>query len=310
MAPAEHDIRRNPVNLSACNRSSDRARFEKEVPNPLDSRFSRSVGKRRFAPFFPAEVAPRARLANGSNLRRAPDLVLCNTDWQQRIMCERYRELPREKFVTLTNGFDDVTVPPNYNLSKHKPLLCLHLGGIYEGRRIDNFCADLSTLVKSKQSNQDAVKVVFVGDTEQSQITACRKVAGELLDSGLIEFRQRVDKEHAKGLLWMADLLLIFQGGYRAQIPLKFYEYLSTGKPIFAVSQQGALSELMTQMRAGIWTDEGDPFEIGKHFLASLSLPAHPADTIERCLAGRFHFRTLSNQLASWIRHLVDKRSV
>jgi hypothetical protein len=237
---------------------------------------------------------------------KSADLVICNTEWEQKVMCERYRKLPQEKFVTLTNGFDDVEVPPNLDLREHKPLCCLHLGGIYRGRRIDTFCAGLSILVKKQRLDPDAVKVLFLGDTDESQIAACREVAGELMDSGMIEFHQRVDKKEAERFLWEADLLLIFQGAYRAQIPLKFYEYLSTGKPMLAVSRKGALSEVMAQTGVGIWAGEDDPCEIGEKFLLALALPVQPPGAIQQRWAERFHFRSLSRQLAQWIRELVD----
>src|SRR5208283_3899068 len=98
--------------------------------------------------------------------------------------------------------------------------------------------------------------------------------------------------EQASRFLSQADLLLVFQGGHRAQIPLKFYEYLSTGKPIFAVSQEGALSELMAQTGMGVWAAEDDPCEIGEKFLHALSLPAQPAEAIQQRWADRFHFRS------------------
>ena len=164
----------------------------------------------------------------------------------------------------------------------------------------------LSILVKKQKLDPDAIKVLFLGDTDESQIAACREVASELMDSGMIEFHQRVDKEEARRFLWEADLLLVFQGGYRAQIPLKFYEYLSTGKPIFAVSQQGALSDVMAQTGVGIWAEEDDPSEIGEKFLLALTLPAQPAEAVQQRWAERFHFRSLSRQLAKWIRELVD----
>jgi hypothetical protein len=234
------------------------------------------------------------------------DLVICNTDWQHRVMCGRYPKLPREKFVTLTNGFDDVEAPHNLDLKKHKPLRCLHLGAIYKGRRIDTFCAGLSILVKKQKLDPDAVKVLFLGDTDESQIAACREVASELIDSGMIEFHQHVEKEEARRFLWEADLLLVFQGGYHTQVPFKFYEYFATGKPIFAVTRDGALGDLITQTGVGIWAGEDDPCEIGEKFLLALTLPAQPTEAIQRRWAERFHFRSLSRQLAKWIRELVD----
>jgi glycosyltransferase involved in cell wall biosynthesis len=237
---------------------------------------------------------------------KAADLVVCNTDWLCGVMRDRYRRVCANKFVTLTNGFDDLKAPPDKELHKHKPLRCLHLGGIYGGRRIDTFCASLSILLESQRLDRDAVKILFLGDTDELEIAACRRVAGSLMDSGMIEFHQRVDKVVANRFLWDADLLLIFQGRHRAQVPLKFYEYLSTGKPIFAVSQEGALSELMAQTGIGISVRENDPYEIGEKFLYALALPTQPAEVVQRRWAGQFHFRSLSGQLAQWIRELVD----
>jgi len=243
-----------------------------------------------------------------ANCVRAADLVISNTDWQHRVMCERYPTLPRERFVTLTNGFDNIEAPASLDVNKHKPLCCLHLGDIYQGRRIDTFCAGLSILVKERKLDPNSVKVLFLGYTEQSQIEACRKIAGELVNSGMIEFQQRVGKEEARRRLWEADLLLIFQGGYRAQVPLKFYEYLSTGKPVFAVAEPGALSELISHTGVGLWTGADNPREIAEKFLVSLTLPAKPAEVVQDRWAAQFHFRSLSRRLATWIRKLQEEQ--
>lgn len=97
-------------------------------------------------------------------------MVVCNTDWLNGAMRERYQKPPRNKFVTLTNGFDDVEAPHNLDLKKHKPLRCFHLGGIYGGRRIDTFCAGLSILVKKHKLHPNAVRVLFLGDTDESYL--------------------------------------------------------------------------------------------------------------------------------------------
>lgn len=237
---------------------------------------------------------------------KSADLIVCNTDSQREAMCERYDKLPINKFVTLTNGFDDDDIPRDLDLKKHKSLLCLHLGGIYGDRRIDTFCASLSSLVKNQTISPEAIKVLFVGNTDESQIAACRRVAGELVDMGIIEFRQRVNKSEATRLLWEADLLLIFQGEADTQIPFKFYEYLSTGKSVFAVAKPGALHKVMEETKAGICADQDDVGEIGQRFLLALSLKAQPPEEMRRRWEERFHFRSLSSQLATWVRELVN----
>jgi glycosyltransferase involved in cell wall biosynthesis len=237
---------------------------------------------------------------------RSADVVICNTDLLRTAMSERYRKLPQGRFVTLTNGFDSVEPPSDLELGNHKPLRCLHLGAIYGGRRIDTFCAGLALLVRGQRLNPKDLKITFVGHADDSQVAACREIAGELMESGMIEFHPQVEKEAAIRFLWDADLLIVFQGAHRFQIPLKFYEYLSTGKPIFAVSQAGALSDMVVQTGAGVWTPEDDPSEIAERFLFALTLPAQSPESIQERWGERFHFRSLSHQLADWIRALAQ----
>jgi glycosyltransferase involved in cell wall biosynthesis len=241
---------------------------------------------------------------------KSSDLVICNTNSQREVMSRRYNKLPAKKFVALTNGFDDDEIPSNVSLKKNKPLLCLHLGNVYGDRRIDTFCASLSALVKNQKLSPEAIKVMFVGHTVASQIEACRQVSSELLDRGIIEFHERMDKSEANRLLWQADLLLIFQGQAATQIPFKFYEYLPTGKPIFAVTTAGALNKVMEQTGAGICVEQDDINEIGQKFLLALSLPAQQPEEVRRRWAKHFHFRSLSSQLATWIREMVNERRV
>jgi glycosyltransferase involved in cell wall biosynthesis len=160
-------------------------------------------------------------------------------------------------------------------------------------------------LVKKQELDPSAIKILFIGHTDDSLVTGCREVAGELMDSGMIEFHPRVDREEAARLLWDADLLLAFPGN-RTQIPFKFYEYLSTGKPIFAVAKQGALTEMIAQTGVGICAESDDPSKIAEKFLLSLALPAQSPESIQRRWAERFHFRSLSRQLAHWIQDLVN----
>jgi Glycosyltransferase Family 4 len=240
---------------------------------------------------------------------RSAALVVCNTDWQQRVMSQRYPDIPEDRFITLTNGFDDDAASPELTRVKGKPILCLHLGNVYGGRRIDIFCAALSLMVQERKVSADETKIVFVGDIEDSQLAACRRVAGDLIDSGMIEFRRRVDSQEAKKILSEADLLLLFQGEFRAQIPLKFYEYLSTGKPMFAVCQPGALSDVIMQTDAGISVGDQDPREIGEQFLSALQLQSQPPEVVQQRWTEQFHFRSLTRRLAERIRCLVRRNA-
>jgi Glycosyl transferase 4-like domain/Glycosyl transferases group 1 len=236
------------------------------------------------------------------------DLVLCNTDQFRDTMKSRYPALPSKQFETLTNGFDDVVAPADLKLGKQRPLRCLHLGGIYGSRRIDTFCEAIGSLVANGRLNPEEIKISFVGHVDGSQRVACEKIAGNLIERGVIEFLSPVSKQEATKLLWGADLLLVFQGAYQLQVPLKFYEYLATGKPMFAVAQPGALTDLMTKTRTGIWAEEDNQTQIAERFLAAMDIPAQPPEHIQETWGREFHFRSLTQKLAGWVDSVAARR--
>jgi Glycosyl transferase 4-like domain len=244
---------------------------------------------------------------------RSADVVICNTEPLRQVFTQDYPELPRAHFVTLTNGFEDSPVPRVSTKSSEFPRLLLHFGSLYALRRIDTFCQAVADLVTNGKLDPRSFKLVFLGETDLSLISGAER-APELIRAGCLEFRRRVGWEEAQQVLWDADLLLLFQGGVRRpgwprsvgiHVPAKFYECLATGKPIFAIADEGALTDLLDSTGSGTWADPGDPSHIASKLLEALELPAYSPHEVQRRLNHRFHFRSLAAQLTSWIRPLT-----
>jgi glycosyltransferase involved in cell wall biosynthesis len=241
---------------------------------------------------------------------RWADLVVCNTDALRQNFAERYPGMPNTKWVTLTNGFDDSIADPPPKESNSSTRLLLHLGDIYGIRRTDTFFQAIADLAKAGKLDPTCTKIVFFGGADLPARVAARQWAGELVQSSCIEFRPRVSWRQAQEALWKADLLLLFQGGYRRTVPAKFYEYLQTGKPIFAVAEEGALTDLVGETESGIWADPGDPTNIAKKLLLALGLSARPPAEIQQRWAGKYHYRSLSGRLAEWVYKLAGAGAV
>ena len=96
-------------------------------------------------------------------------------------------------------------------------------------------------------------------------------------------------------------MLLLFQGSHALQVPAKFYEYLQTGVPILAVSEEGALTDVMGQTQAGIWVRPEDPREIALKLLDALKWPARNPEEVRKQFAPRCHYRNLARELGLWI---------
>jgi glycosyltransferase involved in cell wall biosynthesis len=235
---------------------------------------------------------------------RWADLVLSVTDGMRTQFAEQYPG-SAAKFVTLTNGFDGSKSIKPRTTSQSSQRLFLHLGKLYGGRRIDTFCKALVDLTQAGIINPARNKVLFVGENDAAIVATAQQVAPELLRNNCIEFRPRVPWSEAQRFLDRADVLLIFQGDHRCGVTAKFYEYLQTGKPIFAMVKEGDLSAMMKTTGCGVWADPNDPEDIASKFVDALNLQVRSSEEEER-LAQLYHFRSLTETLAVWIRLLTD----
>jgi glycosyltransferase involved in cell wall biosynthesis len=227
------------------------------------------------------------------------DVVVGNTEPLTAAFQRRYAGLDAAKFRTLTNGFEDLPVPSQRRANSRK--LLLHLGSLYAHRRIDTFLMALSELVGSGRLSPQSFEVLFQGETESSYFAEANRLVPQLMQNGCVRFSPRISSQQASMLLWQADLLLLFQGSHTLQVPAKFYEYLQTGIPILAVSEEGALAQAMEATQAGIWVRPADSREIAVKLLEALERPARNPDEVKRQFVARYHYRNLAGQLARWV---------
>lgn len=237
---------------------------------------------------------------------RNADLLIGNTERLTVAFQSRYPDLDAAKFRTLTNGFEDLVISSRRKTASKKRLL--HLGSLYAHRRIDTFLMSLADLVSSGRLAPDSFEVLFQGETEESYLAEAARLVPQLLEKGCIRFSPRIPWEEASQLLWDSDMLLLFQSGHALQVPAKFYEYLQTGIPILAVSEPGALPDVMEQTQAGIWVPPGDPRQIALKLMEALDRPARSPEAVRQQFAGRFHYRNLAGDLSQWIAAVCTPR--
>ncbi len=237
------------------------------------------------------------------------DLVICNTEPLRRSFVQRYPQMTPEKFVTLTNGYDDsIKQPQNVKPGQPEKLL-LHSGSIYGRRRIDTFLQAVSNLVDSGQLAPDSFRILFLGEIGDSSLGYAHKHAPGLIKTRRIEFEPSTDRwQEAQKLLWAADILLVFPGT-QLEVPAKFYEYLKTGKPILAVAEKGALTELVDMTGSGAWADPNDVAGIAQALLKVLKMAPRTPEEVERKWDAQFHFRSLTRRLAGMLQELSAKRA-
>jgi glycosyltransferase involved in cell wall biosynthesis len=235
---------------------------------------------------------------------RHAERVLCNTPRLRQLLVELHPELPAEKFLALSNGFDDLTISQGLGTRGDGRRVLLHIGSLYARRRIDSFCKVLNRLVERGRLPRASFRLVFLGHADRSLVETANQCAPELRREGALEFLPQMKWKEAQEMLWGADILLLFQGDMTHEIPAKFFEYLPTGKPVFAVVKQGALSELVESTGSGRWADPDDEEGITREFLGVLEHPSREPTEVQRQMRNRFHYSVLTAQLADWLREL------
>jgi len=265
-----------------------------------------------WAHFLPEAKGPQWRHRLQERLEdqsiRSADLVICNTDRLRQAFEKQYGELDSSKFRTLTNGYEDAQNSTPAKLPADKRVF-LHLGSIYGLRRIDTFLEAIANLIRSGRLDPKGFNLVFQGDLSPGFMVAAEKNVRDLKASGCLEFRSRVNRDEAQTVLWNADMLLLFQGNHELQVPAKFYEYLQTGIPIFAVTEDGALTDLLTSTRSGLWASPSDCSQIADRFLQVLQLPHRSPAYVQSNLSSQYHCVELTAKFSEWVQEVARRRA-
>jgi glycosyltransferase involved in cell wall biosynthesis len=235
------------------------------------------------------------------------DVVTCVTEALRGDFLVRYPKLPKSRFVVVTNGVDGTLPSSSLPRPRSSKVICLHLGALYRPglRRIDTFCQALVDLVRDGKLSLENFQVIFVGSESPASERIAQQIAPELIQNHCIEFLPRVTRRESDLLLESADVLLIFQGNHRISLPSKFFDYLGTGKPMLAVVEKGALSDMVEKTGSGTWVAPGDPKTISQKLLEILQFPTKTAEEIRPILA-QFHFRRLAGEFADLVRGVVS----
>jgi glycosyltransferase involved in cell wall biosynthesis len=177
--------------------------------------------------------------------------VICVSKGECDELRAEFPELQDEHFTYITNGYDpDDMVAESHTQDRSSRLTLIHAGTIYSGIAGEFFEA-LQQLVAQEPKVAKLINVHLVGETAREYADAIGLLvgAGIVMDHGL--------QPHGTTLRMVqaSDVLVILLGGttFRpSHLPSKVFEYLHAGKPIFAITQEGELAEIVRQSGLGI----------------------------------------------------------
>ncbi len=154
---------------------------------------------------------------------------------------KQYPEIDPGDWSVIPNGYDESLFPPydemvneKTNRSKREKITMLHSGILYgEGRNPKTFLRAIKSYLDKKEAD---LKVVFRGCGNESMIM---KMISELELDDWVSIGASVSYADAIKEMIQSDVLLVFQGAvYNKQIPAKIYEYIRSGRPILALTDE------------------------------------------------------------------------
>ena len=243
----------------------------------------------------------RAILANAAN-------VVVVTPGEPDELRAEFPRLAERRIAVITNGYDEEdfsTAATDEPDPAHVTIT--HTGTIY-GETGQEFFEAIEQLVEANGHLKDALRINLIGVDDGGDRAPVRRLAA----AGIL--RSRGSQPHAAALAWARRsdvLLLLSRSGTHgsSHIPAKVFEYLAIGRPILAIAEPGALTEILDRSGLGVTVRPGDVQEIQRTIL---SLYARwRAGTLRGRADGsyikRFDRRVLTERFAAVLEEAVSR---
>ncbi|MCY2967568.1 MAG: glycosyltransferase [Planctomycetota bacterium] len=246
---------------------------------------------------------------------RECDLVILNTDPMRDEFRAAHPKVPSEKFISIANGCDEIMARAVQTMLQSQPVsqpgiphsrselvrIC-HPGSLYHTRD-PRPIAEAVGIVRQRGWN---VRLEQIGNTSPSfameQFLADRNLSDSFILSPPVP-QSEVHRRMAE-----SDLLLLLQPGTPLQVPAKLYEMLLFGKPILAVTDEGATADIVNNYGVGVVVRSGNPLSIADA-LEQLILRKSEITNSNGWERSRIDFdgKTLTSKLAQALDRTVDR---
>lgn len=223
---------------------------------------------------------------------------------------QRYPLLPKEKFVTLWNGYDPDDFQPIHQPVVIKEILSLTYVGSFGGSRTSGKFLEAITMLKENNFGLfNLLHVSFIGQFNDSRELWSRV------------FNERVTFHphlpHAYSLLAMrqADALLLFLNSHEdgaTAMPGKVFEYCAARRPIVACTCPGLLNDFVNQYHFGWTADIDDKMEIYlmlKNLLTAWTKNKTLNFNPDINAINKFNRKITTGKLADLLNSIIDKQS-
>ncbi len=185
------------------------------------------------------------------------DGIIITTEPNRAIFMEKYKEIPSERCVTLTNGYDPEDFLGIINHPGDKFTIS-HIGSLYGSRSPGVFLSALRDCANMRPSLMNDIQINLVGKTSKEFWNLAKEYGMDQVvhETGYVS--------HAEAIQFMIDasvLLLVIGGGQEnvGVLTGKVFEYIASRKPILSLAPvNGAASDLIAKTRTGTTLEPSD----------------------------------------------------
>ncbi len=177
---------------------------------------------------------------------------------------QTYPHLPAGKFAAVPNGYDNVewdNLPAEIRRDEKgkEKFQIVYAGTFYVERDPQPLFRALRRLIDSGEIAGAQIQVDLVGWCATSEGRSVREMAVECGVSDCVNILGPRRRPETLRRITEADLLLVLAERFVNQIPGKTYEYLRAGRPILALTPEGALANLLRRIGGGWVVNPKDP---------------------------------------------------
>jgi len=226
------------------------------------------------------------------------DKIINTTEPMRHNFLNKYPMLDKDKFVVITNGFDEDDFANIKSRQTADKFVITHTGMLYGERSACSFLQALAELIDAGSPVVGELSADFIGNVGRETLRSI----SELKLENIVKVLGCVPYEQSLQYLANSSILLLITHPGRigqVQTPAKLFEYLRIGKPILALTPPGTSADLITTLRAGVTVHPHDVMgikrEITKMLLAYQKGQLH--STTDQSMLSKFKRSELTRSL-------------
>jgi hypothetical protein len=234
------------------------------------------------------------------------DMVVCVTERHTQLLRETFDRLSPKKFITIPNGYDEAEWSEfdgtrNTSERDRDQFVITFTGSFYRQLSPRPLFRAIRRLFDTGEISASEVRVDLVGFCDDVDGVAVRDMAAECGVSDCVHIGPPLSRPESLRRMQRSDLLLVLAEGLDLQIPGKTYEYLRAGRPILALTSDGALADLLHRT-GGAWIveptdDAAIAAAVREAYLASKT--GQPCQSADTAIVAEFDRRVLSGRFAA-----------